>query len=459
MKAKQLRPYQEKAIEYWLKNKKVYFAIDMGLGKTAIVLHTINQLNLPTLIIAPLTVMENTWPDEIYDWDLQAELSFQALHGNNKKLDFSKQVHIINYDGLPWLYKKLYDLHRAKKPIPYKVLVLDESTFVKSNTSNRFGLLCAMRDLFKYIALLSGTPSPNSLLDLWSQYYIIDKGESLGDNFNSFRDKYFTKDPYRKYDWNARFGTETAIHKAISGKTFRLSSEDHIQLPERVINTIRLDLQPKERAQYKSFKKDFILLLENASVSSLNTASLSSKLRQFVQGSIYENHDDGTRTTHFIHDTKVRALKDLLESLYGRNVLCLIQFKFEIDLLQKAFPGTPFITGATKASDRNRYLKQWNNKELPLLIAHPRSVGRGLNMQKGGSVIVWFALPWSLDDYLQTNKRLHRPGQMDHVLIQHLIIKNTIDETVYQALNAKDMTQRRLLEYLRKRTMEDLDGK
>lgn len=454
---KKLRPYQERAIEYWLKNKFVYFAIDMGLGKTAITLHTINQLGLPTLIIAPLKVAHNTWPDEIVDWNLEGDLSIKVMHGKTRQLDFSKQIHVINYEGLPWLYKALYDLHKAKKPIPYKALILDESTFVKSHDSKRFGLLCAMRDLFEYIALLSGTPTPNSLLDLWAQYYILDKGEALGSNYHSFRNKYFEKDPYRKYNWNLRFGAEAAIHSAIASKTFRLSSEDHIQLPERIISTTRLDLQPKERQLYKSFKKDFVLLLDNTTVKSLNEASLSSKLRQFIQGSVYENFDDGTRTVHSIHDTKVRALEQLLESLHGRNAICLIQFKFEIDLLLKAFPNTPFITGATKNSDGNKYIKQWNEGKIPLLIAHPRSIGRGLNMQKGGDVIIWFALPWSLDDYLQTNKRLHRPGQMNKVLIQHLIIKDTIDEKVFGALNNKDMTQSRLLEYLRQYTKGELN--
>lgn len=451
-----LRPYQEQAIEFWLKHKRVYFAIDMGLGKTAIALHTINQLGLRTLVVAPLKVTYNTWPEEIRDWGMDSDVSIEVLHGSHKLEKFKSpaQVHAINYEGLPWLYNQLYELHKAKKPLPYKALVLDESTFIKDPKSNRFEYLKALNGMFEYAACLSGTPAPNSLMDLWSQYYILNEGESLEDNYFRFRERYFEQDAYSKYNWNLRFGAENAIHKAIAPITFRLSSDDHIKLPDRLFNKINLELSTKERKMYKSFKKDFVLVLEDTDITSLNSASLSTKLRQFVQGAIYENFDDGTRQVHHLHDKKVRALKQLLEDIPGRNVLCLVQFKFEIEMLLKSFPETPYITGSTSNKEGNKYLEQWNRGELPLLIAHPRSVGRGLNMQKGGRDIVWYALPWSLDDYLQTNKRLHRPGQKATVIINHLIMKGTIDEHVFEALNDKEMTQGKLLEFLRQKTKE-----
>lgn len=451
-----LRPYQERAIDFWLKHKRVYFAIDMGLGKTAIALHLVNQLNLRTLVVAPLKVTYNTWPDEILDWGMESDVSIEVLHGRDrlKKFKSNTQVHAINYEGLPWLYEQLYKLYKAKKPMPYKALILDESTYIKNPKSNRFNLLKAMNGMFKYVANLSGTPAPNSLLDLWSQYYILDEGEALEDNYFRFREKYFEQSPYNRFDWNLRFGAEKAIHKAVAPITFRLSSDDHIQLPRRLFNKLSLELSAGEKEKYKSFKKDFVLLLDGTDIKSLNTASLSSKLRQFVQGSVYENFDDGTRKVHSIHDTKIRAFRQLLETIPGRNVLCLIQFQFEIEMLLKVFPETPCITGGVSNRESNEYLKQWNNGELPLLIAHPRSVGRGLNMQRGGSTIVWFALPWSLDDYMQTNKRLHRPGQKETVVIHHLIMKGTIDENVFEALSDKEMTQGKLLEYLRQKTKE-----
>jgi len=462
----ELRLYQEKAIEFWLRHKKVYFAIDMGLGKTAIVLHAINQLGLRALVVAPLKVTYNTWPDEIEDWDMQGELRAEVLHGSDKLKKFKSdaQVHVINYEGLPWLYNQLYKMHKAGKPMPYKVLVLDESTYIKDPNSNRFKYLVAMRDMFDYIANLSGTPSPNSLMDLWAQYYILDKGKTLGNKgktitskFNGFRGKFFKRDTYCRHIWEIRFGAETAIHKAIAPRTFRLQSDDYISLPQRVFNQIGLELSSKERAAYKSFKKDFVLFLEGASIESLNAASLSSKLRQFVQGSVYENLESGAKQVHFIHDIKVRALKHLVDTNPGKNILCLVQFKFEIEMLLKVFPEVPYITGATSSSQGNEYIQQWKRGEIPLLLAHPRAVGRGLNLQSGGSTLVWYALPWSLDDYLQTNKRLHRTGQKETVIIHHLILKGTIDEDVLRALRAKDATQAKLLEYLRQKTKEKMN--
>lgn len=451
------RPYQVRGCDFILEKKCVYIANDMGLGKTRTVLLALEKLVLPTLIVAPLKVIYNTWPEEIEKWGLKGLLSYEILHGPGRltKVNSNALVHLINYEGLLWLYEELHRRFKAKRPLRYRVLVLDESTFVKNSDSKRFNCLKAMIDLFDYRINLSGTPCPQSLMELWAQYYILDKGEALGDNFNDFRDTHFTRDPFRKYHWSARPGAENAIYRAIAPNTFRLSDKDYIELPERIISKYPLELPPKERSLYKSFKKDFVLLLESATVKSLNTASLSSKLRQFVQGAIYENTDFGERKTHFIHDHKTSALKELLESLPGRNALCLIQFKFEADALLKAFPGTPCITGSTSSTLGNKYIDQWKAGELPLLIAHPRSIGRGLNLQSGGDVVIWYALPWSLDDYLQTNKRLHRPGQKCSVLIQHIIFKNTIDEHVLAALNTNEMTQERLLEFLRQKTKEE----
>ena len=463
----ELRPYQEKAIEFWLRYKSIYLAIDMGLGKTAIVLHAVNQLGMKTLVVAPLKVTYNTWPDEIEDWDMQGELRADVLHGPDKLKKFkgNAQVHVINYEGIPWLYNQLYKMHEAGKPMPYKVLVLDESTYIKDHNSNRFKYLVAMQDMFEYIANLSGTPSPNSLMDLWAQYYILDKGKTLGNKgktitskFNGFRNKFFKRNAYCRHVWEIRFGAETVIHKAIAQRTFRLESSDYVSLPDRVFNQINLELLPKEREAYKSFKKDFVLFLDSASVESLNAASLSSKLRQFVQGSVYENLESGAKRVHHVHNRKVDALKHLVESNPGKNILCLVQFKFEIEMLLKVFPGVPYITGVTSSSKGNEYVQQWKRGEIPLLLAHPRAVGRGLNLQSGGSTIVWYALPWSLDDYLQTNKRLHRPGQKEIVIIHHLIMKGTIDEDILKALNLKDATQAKLLNYLKQKTKEVMNG-
>lgn len=440
--------------DFWLEHKKVYFAIDMGLGKTGICINTIRKINLPTLVVAPLKVAYKTWPDEVEKWGFENSLSVDVLHDKQKDLLFERraQIQVINYEGIPWLYKKLFSMFKAKIKIPYKVLVLDESTFIKDHTSKRFGYLCAMRGLFEYIALLSGTPSPNSLLDLWAQYFILDGGETLGSDYRVFRDQYFEQDPYRKYTWNLRLGAEDAIHRKIAHCTFRLQSSDYIDIPERLYNNIYLELPSKERKMYETFKKDFVLMLDKTKIESLNKASLSSKLRQFVQGAVYENTDTGDRKTHYLHDIKARALVELCEANRGKSILCAVQFRFEIELIRKFFPQVPAIVGETPTSVSNNLIEQWNARKIPLLLAHPKSVSRGLNLQYGGHIMLWYAPTYSLDDYLQFNKRLHRPGQKEKVIIHHFVLRNTIDELVYNVLASKDATQHKLLECLRRET-------
>jgi SNF2 family DNA or RNA helicase len=453
----ELREYQKQAIAFWKEYKKVYFAIDMGLGKTAIVLHTLADLKLKALIIAPHKVVYNTWPEEIKKWELG--LDFQILHGSSKDRNFEidTDIHLINYEGLPWFYNKLFKMFKAGKPLPYQVLVLDESTFIKDPNSNRFKYIQAMQDTFEYIANLSGTPSPNSLMDLWAQYYILDKGKALGDNFNRFKQRFYTRDAYRKFTWYLCPGAETTIYKAVAQRTFRLDSSDYIELPRRQVHTISLDLRAKEKALYKSFQKDSVLLLEEAQIESLNAASLSSKCRQFVQGFVYENRPDGDRRAHIIHDIKIRAFRELVASLQGINILALIQYKAEVEELHKVYPEACYITGNTTNAEGNRHIQDWNAGKVPLLFAHPKAVGRGLNLQTGGFTMAWIALPWSLDDYLQTNKRLHRPGQKRDVDIYHLVLRETIDEKVLQALQMKGMTQARLLEFLRIETKKEME--
>lgn len=454
---RELREYQIRAIDFWLENKFVYNAIDMGLGKTAIALHALTVINKPALVLAPLEVAYNSWPDEIYEWNLAGEFDFAVLHGARKtellKRKCTKQrLDIINYEGLKWLYKELFKLFKAKVPMPYKVLIMDESTAMKDPSTDRFKYAEAMRDMFSYITALSGTPVGNSLKDLWSQYYILDKGESLGKNYRDFEQQYFEQNPYNKYDIQLRFGAEHAIYRGIAGKTFRLQSSDYIDLPERVFHTINLELPDKLWPQYKSFEEDFLLFLDQAVIKSFNKASLNSKLRQFVQGAIYENIDDKTRRVHVLHDIKVNALKRLVEQLSGRPLLCFTQFQFEIPLIRSVLPSARVIDSSVNRAQRQQIFKEWNAKKIPLLVAHPRTISKGLNLQFGGSYACWFAQTYSLLDYQQANKRLHRSGQTEVVTIIHLAIKNTVDALVAKALQQKGMTQEGLLEFLRKET-------
>jgi len=453
----ELRLYQKKAISFCKQKKKVYLAIDMGLGKTAIALHVIADLNLKALVLAPLGPSQTTWPEGIKEWDLN--LPYVILHGKDKDdlFDPSVQVHIINYEGLIWLYGKLESYYKAYKKLPYNCLVLDESTFVKSHKTQRFKVLKAICEGFRYKLCLSGTPSPNSLLDLWSQYYLLDGGETLGDNFYKFQRKFYEQPKYRKFSWNIRFGAEDAIHKLIAPKTFRLQSSDYISLPERLFIRIGLELPAKERKIYQSFKKDFILKMADTQVDALNKTALNSKLRQVLQGFVYyDNEVSGQRESLFIHNLKINALKEFIESNALDNIIVCIQYKYEQEMIAKHFPQAKFITGQCDSKQKFKYIKQWNKGELPLLVVHPKSVGHGLNLQTGGHIVLWYALTYSLEDYLQLNKRLHRMGQKKTVKIFHLIFKKTIDECVYKALQDKNTSQRRLLDVLEEYTKQYL---
>jgi SNF2 family DNA or RNA helicase len=454
-----LRPYQIRAIDYWLEYKQAYFAIDMGLGKTAIMLHALPVIDKPALVIAPLEVAYNTWPEEISDWSLQGEFDIAIIHGPQKlnllkRKERRQRLDIINYEGIPWLYKELFKLHKANAPMPYQVLIMDESTAIKDPNTHRFKYLEAMRDIFSHIACLSGTPIGNSLKDLWAQYYILDRGQCLGRNYRDFENQYFKQNPNNKYDVQLKPGAEHAIYSRIAEKTFRLSSDDYVYLPERIYNTINLGLPDRLRSMYNDFAKDFVLLLEGATIASFNQASLNSKLRQFLQGAIYENIDVGTRRTHVLHDIKVTALKRLVEQLSGQSLLCLIQFQFEVDLIRKAFPEAPVVIGRTPRADRKQIFSDWNKGQIPLLVAHPKTVSKGLNLQHGGHNICWFAQTYSLLDYLQANKRLHRSGQKKTVVIHHMVFKETVDETVSKALTTKGMTQDKLLSFLKEETIK-----
>ena len=449
-----LRKYQEEGIRFLLEKEKAYIALDMGLGKTAIALHFLVRVNVPALIVAPKDVARITWPEEIHDWELESYFNYRVLHGPHKSVDFDNGVnlHIINYEGLKWLYNTLYKNYKHHNILPkYKALILDEASFVRNPKSDRFGYLCAIRDLFKYVVLLSGTPSPKSLLNLWSQYYLIDKGETLGKIFPHFRKQYFEQDPYRRYTWNPKPFAEGAIHRQITPRTFGLEQRRYISLPKRVFSKINVVLPASLQQRYKSFQKDFILSLEETQVKSLNKASLSSKLRQFVQGFIYENRDNGDRQTHFIHSYKVSALRQFIEDNPDENIICMIQYHAEVEMLKKEFGDVPCLTGLEK-SNSVETIQQWNNKKIPLLIAHPSSLGYGLNLQAGGRTIVWFALTWNLEHYLQANKRLHRPGQKRTTRIFSIIAKDTIDERVLSVLNSRNATQQKLMQSIIKET-------
>lgn len=298
---------------------------------------------------------------------------------------------------------------------------------------------------------MSGTPAPNSMLDLWSQFYLLDEGRRLEKNITRYRSKYFFQDGSR-FNWVLRPETDKKIiYDKIADITFRLDSVDYLELPPITYNAIKLDLDKPLKAMYKKLETEFFLSLENGEeVEAPNSLSLSMKLRQFLQGAIYGVTKEDEKALVDIHRGKIIALKDFLDST-DANVLCAIQFKFELDLILEEFPGTPFITGKTPQGTAKEHFKNWNEGRIPLLVCHPNSVSHGLNIQHGSNVILWLGLTWSYETYAQFNARLHRSGQIKPVFVNHILYKSTIDMDVYRALVDKESQQKSLLDHLKEK--------
>jgi SNF2 family DNA or RNA helicase len=442
--------YQKRGRKFILEHQRAFLMVDMGLGKTRIVLDTIASLNMPVLVMAPLQPIHTTWQDEIAKW--QPDLTYTILHGDSKKarLKLKKRIYLINYHGLKWLYNCM--MRGWIKPRKY-IVVFDESTFIKSSTTARFKLLLHMRPQFSnWRVCLSGTPSPNGLQDLWGQYFFLDNGERLGSSYPSFRDNYFLYTGYPTYTTTPLVGSESKIMTKISDITFRLDAKDYIDMPEIVYNNIYVEHSDEWMRQYSDLEDEFYMeFSDQSTVTAFSAAALSSKLRQFVQGGVYL--DNSNRAFRTIHTKKAEVLKEVIESLNGKPVLVPIQFRFELEMLRRVFKqDLPCIHGGTKADDATAYIRKWNSRRLPVLLCHPASLGHGVNLQAGGSTIIWYGLTWNLEHYQQTIGRLYRQGQEDRVIVHHLITRDTIEKRVAMILKRKDATQGQLLEGMRRRT-------
>lgn len=450
--------YQIRGKEFWLANPRTYFAVDMGLGKTLITLMALKEINKPALIIAPVRTIHTTWPEEIIKWGF--DFDFEVIHGPNKAEIIRRpaDLYISNFETIPFIYDYLVSLVKAKKKIPFEVCVIDEGSMIKSSSTQRFKYLKALRNVFpKWRAILSGTPAPNGLIDLWSQYYWLTDGKCLLDNINHFKNRYFTHNKWARR-WDIKDGASEKIYKAITPNTFRLDAKDHLKLPKLIKNEIKLKLPKKLESQYKELESSFFLELNGVEHEAFNKASLSMKLRQFLQGGLYYEKEEldkngkPLRGTTLIHKLKLKALQELVDVTNG-PVLTTIQFKFELDIIRTAYPSVPVIAGGTPIATATSYVKQWNAGRLPLLVCHPASLSHGVNLQSGGCTICWYGMTWSLEQYLQFNARLHRQGQKNAVVVHHLLFEDTVDYKVYKAIVEKNMNQRKLLDYLREQSI------
>ena len=438
-----LHKYQTRAADFVENTKTAALFIDLGLGKTAIVLEVIKRLKQPTLVIGPLRVIHSTWPEEIKKW--APHLTYKILHGPDKSVigcnDYD--ILLINYEGLKWFSEQ-------RGPWKKRMVVFDESSMVKSHSTQRFKLLRKMRGLWNsYVILLSATPAPNSLSDLWSQFFLLDGGKRLGKNISEFRRLYcssfsFPGMPVTLYKVIPE--REQEIYDQVKDLTFRLEAKDYLDMPPIRYNRIMLNLTPKLMKQYKELEQEFFLELGDANIEVFNAAALSMKLRQFIQGGLY----DEEKLWNYVHSIKLQALKELVETSAGQPILCAIQFKGELEVIRKAFPSVPIIAGGTTAKQATTYIKSWNEGKIPLLLCHPASLSHGVNLQTGGHLLLWYGLTWSLEQYSQLNGRLYRQGQTRPVVIHQLVMKNTVDEAVIKALKDKTTGQNKLLTYLKK---------
>jgi len=433
--------YQDYATRFILEHPIAAVLLEMGLGKSVITLTAIFDLTLDSfeirkvLVIAPLRVARDTWPAEIEKWDHLRGLTCSVAIGTEaqRKAALKKraQVYIINRENVNWL------INKSGLPFDFDMVVIDELSSFKDNGSKRFKALRKVRPGVRRIVGLTGTPSANGLMDLWAEIGILDMGQRLGRYITHFRNNYFMPDKRNQqmvFSYKPRPDAEKAIYRLISDITISMKNTDYLKLPELVMNEIPVWLSDKEQKLYDTMKRDLVLSLEGREIDALNAASLSNKLLQMANGAVYA--DDGSVAK--IHDRKLYALEDIIEATNGKPVLVAYWFKHDLKRILKRFPAEKL--------DSTNSIRRWNDGEIPLAVIHPASAGHGLNLQAGGSTLVWFGLTWSLELYQQTNARLWRQGQKDTVVIHHIITKSTIDEDVMRALERKDKTQTALID-------------
>ena len=438
--------YQKYAIDYIETHPIAAVLLDMGLGKTVISLTAIKDLLFDSfevhrvLVVAPLRVARDTWPSEIRKWSHLKELTYSVAVGNVKErriaLMQNADITIINRENLGWL------IDESGFPFDFDMVILDELSSFKNHRSKRFRSMMKVRPNVKRIVGLTGTPSSNGLMDLWAEFRLLDMGQRLGRFITQYRTNYFMPDKRNGeiiYSYKPLPGAEDTIYREISDITISMKSTDHLKMPKLISSEYEVRLSDEEQKRYDSLKKNLVLQLPSGDITAANAASLSGKLCQMANGAVYSNTGD---IVH-IHDRKLDALEDLIEAANGKPVLVAYWFKHDLARISERLHKLHIPFSCLDTSDS---IRRWNNSELPVALVHPASAGHGLNLQSGGSTLIWFGLTWSLEFYQQTNARLWRQGQTaGTVVIEHIITKGTIDERIMKALSQKNSTQAALI--------------
>lgn len=438
--------YQNYAKNFILAHKVSALFLDCGLGKTITTLTAINELMYDSfeiskvLIIAPLRVAQSTWKEEIEKWNHLNLLRYSIAVGDEKErlkaLKQNSDIYIINRENVDWLVTK------SGIDFNFDMLIIDELSSFKSHTSKRFKSLLKIRPYFERVVGLTGTPSSNGLMDLWAEFRVLDLGERLGRYITHYRNEYFLPDKRNGaviFSYKPQKNAEERIYRRLADMTISMKSTEYLKMPELILNELEINLDEEDQTKYKKFKKEMVMTIQEKEIDAINAASLSNKLIQLANGSIY----DEDKKFYEVHNKKLDRLEEIIESANGKPVLVAYWFKADKERIEKRFKVREIKT----ADD----IKQWNKGMIDLALIHPASAGHGLNLQSGGSTLVWFSLTWSLELYQQTNARLYRQGQKDTVVIHHLITKNTIDEDIMKSLKKKDKTQEALMRAVKAR--------
>ena len=387
------------------------------------------------LVIAPLRVARDTWPAELRKWEHLKGLTYSVAVGTEEErraaLRERTVIHIINRENVDWLVNK------SGIPFEYDMVVVDELSSFKSHQTKRFRALMKVRPKVKRIVGLTGTPSSNGLMDLWAEFRLLDMGKRLGRFIGQYREAFFVPDKRNQhmiFSYTPKSGAEEEIYRQISDITISMKAGDFLEMPERIESEVVVALSEKERARYERMKTEMVLELGGTEIDAVSAAALSNKLLQMANGAVYD--EDGNSTA--LHSRKLDALEDIIEAANGKPLLVAYWYKHDRERIMARFDARDIKTSAD--------ISDWNAGKIPVALIHPASAGHGLNLQEGGSALVWFGLTWSLELYQQTNARLWRQGQKSTVVIQHIIAKDTIDERVLATLAKKDKTQAALIE-------------
>ena len=448
--------YQQYAIEFIKQHPIAAILLDLGMGKTSIVLSCLNYLMFETfevskvLIIAPLRVARNTWSDEIKKWDHLQGLRYSIAVGTAaeriKALKADADIYIINRENVPWL------IEESGLPFDYDIVVVDELSSFKNWNAKRFKALMKVRPKVKRIVGLTGTTSSNGLMDLFAEFKVLDMGKRLGRFISQYRINFFKPDRVNGpivYSYKLLPGAEDRIYEKISDITISMKASDYLEMPELISTEYKVYLDDEERAKYEELKNELVLQLPGAEITAANAATLSGKLSQLANGAIYD--DDGS--VNAFHERKLDALEDLIESANGKPVLVAYWFKHDLKRITERLSA---LKVNFQRLDSDESIRKWNAGELQVGLIHPASAGHGLNLQEGGNTIIWFGITWSLELYSQTIGRLYRQGQKaKNVTVIHIITDGTVDERILKALEAKDSTQRALIDAVKAEVVMD----